>query len=158
MFNTFYLLPTRQGGPHGQTESGGRVPSVNAGACAPRGGVTRQDDVLTDLQSLCDLIVNKTSLSLSLGSLILASSFLFEDHLHLSPLPAATKMAQLIFRNQNYVSSAITFILYVYVHYVYHSVCLVSDLEGSDNVDPLKRDLFIVASCKSRSSHGLGDP
>jgi hypothetical protein len=104
------------------------------------------------------VIVNKTSLSLSLGSLILASSFLFEDHLHLSPLPAATKMAQLIFRNQNYVSSAITFILYVYVHYVYHSVCLVSDLEGSDNVDPLKRDLFIVASCKSRSSHGLGDP
>jgi hypothetical protein len=48
-------LPTRQGGPHGQTESGGRVLAVvNAGARAPRGGVTRQDVVLTDLQSLRD--------------------------------------------------------------------------------------------------------
>jgi hypothetical protein len=39
---------------HGQTESGGRVLAVNAGARAPRGGVTRQGAVLTDLQSLCD--------------------------------------------------------------------------------------------------------
>ena len=47
-------LPTRQGGPNGQTESGGRVLAVNAGARAPSGGVTRQGAVLTDLQSLCD--------------------------------------------------------------------------------------------------------
>ena len=54
MLTNNLLLPTRQGGPHGQTESGGRVLAVNAGARAPRGGVTRQDVVLTDLQSLCD--------------------------------------------------------------------------------------------------------
>jgi hypothetical protein len=42
-------LPTRQGGPHGQTESWGRVLAVNAGARAPRGGVTLQGVVLTDL-------------------------------------------------------------------------------------------------------------
>ncbi len=46
-------LPTRPGGPHGQTESGGRVLAVNTGARAPRGGVNRQGVVLTDLQSLC---------------------------------------------------------------------------------------------------------
>jgi hypothetical protein len=33
---------------------GGRVLAVNAGARVPRGGVTRQGVVLTDLQSLCD--------------------------------------------------------------------------------------------------------
>jgi hypothetical protein len=42
------------GGPHGQTESGGRVLAVNTGARAPRGGVTRQGVVLIDLQPLCD--------------------------------------------------------------------------------------------------------
>jgi hypothetical protein len=47
-------LPTRQGGSHGQTESGGRVLAVNAGACAPRGGVTRQGVVLTDVKSFLD--------------------------------------------------------------------------------------------------------
>jgi hypothetical protein len=47
-------LPTRPGGPHGQTESGGRAIAVNAGARAPRGGVTRQGVVLTDLKSLRD--------------------------------------------------------------------------------------------------------
>jgi hypothetical protein len=47
-------LLTRQGGPRGQTESGGIVLSVNAGARAPRGGVTRQGVVLTDFQSLRD--------------------------------------------------------------------------------------------------------
>jgi hypothetical protein len=41
-------------GPHGQMESGGRVLAVNAGARAPRGGVTRHGVVRTDLQSLCD--------------------------------------------------------------------------------------------------------
>ena len=50
------------GVPHGKTESGGIV-LHHAGARAPRGGLTRQGVVLTDLQSL--LIVNKTSLSLS---------------------------------------------------------------------------------------------
>jgi hypothetical protein len=44
----------RQGVPHGQTESGGRVLAINAGAHAPRGGVTRQGVVLTDLPSLPD--------------------------------------------------------------------------------------------------------
>ena len=39
---------------HGQTESGGRVLAVNAGARARRGGVTRQGVVLTDLPSLGD--------------------------------------------------------------------------------------------------------
>jgi hypothetical protein len=39
-------------GPHGQTESGGRVLAVNAGALVPRGGVTRQGVVLTDLRHL----------------------------------------------------------------------------------------------------------
>jgi hypothetical protein len=43
------LLPTRQGGPRGQTKSGSRVLAVNAGARAPRGGVTRQGVVLIDL-------------------------------------------------------------------------------------------------------------
>ena len=52
------------GGPHGQTESGGRVLAVNAGAREPRGGVTRQGIVLTDLQSLRDCQQN-FSLSLS---------------------------------------------------------------------------------------------
>jgi hypothetical protein len=51
--------------PHGQTESGGIVLLTYAGPRAPRGGVTRQGVVLTDLQSLVD--VNKLlSLSLSL--------------------------------------------------------------------------------------------
>jgi hypothetical protein len=35
-------------------QSGGRLLAVNAGARAPRGGVTRQGVVLTDLRSLCD--------------------------------------------------------------------------------------------------------
>ena len=39
MLTNTLFLPTRQGGPHGQTESGGRVLAVNAGARAPRGGV-----------------------------------------------------------------------------------------------------------------------
>ena len=47
-------LPTRQGEPHGQTESGGRVLAVKAGARAPRGGVTWQGVVIPDLQSLLD--------------------------------------------------------------------------------------------------------
>jgi hypothetical protein len=42
----------RQGVPHGQTESGGIVLAVICWAHAPRGGVTRQDVVLADLQSL----------------------------------------------------------------------------------------------------------
>ena len=45
----------RQGVPHGQTElSGGIVLAVICWARAPRGGVTRQGVVLTDLQSLLD--------------------------------------------------------------------------------------------------------
>jgi hypothetical protein len=44
----------RKGAPHDQTESGGIVLAVNARARAPRGGVTRQGVVLTDLQSLLD--------------------------------------------------------------------------------------------------------
>ena len=60
------LILVEKGGPHGQTESGGRVLAVNAGARAPRGGVTRQGVVLTDLQSLCDCQLN-FSLSLSLS-------------------------------------------------------------------------------------------
>jgi hypothetical protein len=48
----FLVQPPSLGGPHGQTESGGRVLAVNAGARAPRGGVTRRPYlVLTDLQS-----------------------------------------------------------------------------------------------------------
>jgi len=54
------------GGPHGLTESGGRVLAVNAGNRAPRGGVTRQGVVLTDLQSLLDC-PQLLSLSLSLS-------------------------------------------------------------------------------------------
>jgi hypothetical protein len=38
----------------GQMESGGSVLAVNVEARAPRGGVTRQGVVLTDLQSLRD--------------------------------------------------------------------------------------------------------
>jgi hypothetical protein len=64
--------PTRQGGPHGQLESGGRVLAVKAGARAPIGGVTRQGVVLTDLHSLLDC-QQHFSLSLSL-SLSLSSS------------------------------------------------------------------------------------
>jgi hypothetical protein len=48
--------------------------------------------------------------------------------------------------------------LYVYIHYMcIHSVYLVSDLEGSDNGDPLNGIVYCL-SCESRSSHGLGDP
>ena len=61
MLTNTLLLPTRQGGPHGQTESGGRVLAVNAGARAPRGGVTRQGVVRTDLQSLLDFQLNSLS-------------------------------------------------------------------------------------------------
>ena len=50
-------------------------------------------------------------------------------------IPAASKMAQLIFRDQNYVSSAIHFIC-VYTMSI-HLIYLVSDLEGSDNGDPI---------------------
>jgi hypothetical protein len=57
-----------QGGPHGQTESGGIVLAVICWS-APRGGVTRQGVVLTDLQSLLDCQQNLSlSLSLSLFS------------------------------------------------------------------------------------------
>jgi hypothetical protein len=48
------LVCCRQGVPQGQWESGGIVLAVHAGARAPRGGVTRQGVVLTDLQSLLD--------------------------------------------------------------------------------------------------------
>ena len=54
--------------------------------------------------------------------------------LQLSPLPAATKMAQLIFSDKNYVSQCI---LNLYLHLSIHAVYLVPDLEGSDNGDPL---------------------
>ena len=37
-----------------------------------------------------------------------------------------------------------------------HSVYLVSDLEGSDNGDPLNGIVYCL-SCESRSSHGLGE-
>jgi hypothetical protein len=47
-------------------------------------------------------------------------SFLKTIGLHLSSLPAATKMAQLIFRDQNYVS------LYVYIHYAYTLMMMMS--------------------------------
>ena len=50
-------------------------------------------------------------------------------------IPGASKMAQLIFRDQNYVSSAIHFIC-VYTMSI-HLIYLVSDLEGSDNGDPI---------------------
>ena len=56
------------------------------------------------------------------------------DHPETS-MPAASKMAQLIFRDQNYVSSAIHFIS-VYTMSM-HLIYLVSDLEGSDNGDPI---------------------
>ncbi len=63
------------GGPHAQTESGGRVLAVNAGARAPRGGVTRKGVVLTDLQSPCDCQYSSSlSLSLSLSLLSLSLS------------------------------------------------------------------------------------
>jgi hypothetical protein len=47
---------------HNTYHHGGRVLAVNAGARAPRGGVTRQGVVLTDLFSHF-VIVNKTSLT-----------------------------------------------------------------------------------------------
>ena len=56
-------------------------------------------------------------------------SFLRTIGLHLSPLPPATKMAQLIFRDQNYV--CVYYTMFTYATY------LVSDLEGSDDDDPL---------------------
>ena len=64
------------------------------------------------------------------------SAFLFGglDHPDTS-IPGASKMAQLIFRDQNYVSSAIYFIC-VYTMSI-HLIYLVSDLEGSDNGDPI---------------------
>ena len=66
VIGTCVYPPARRAGPHGQTESGYRVLAVNAGARAARGGVTRQGVVLTDL-FIHFLIVNKTSLSLSLS-------------------------------------------------------------------------------------------
>ena len=55
-----------QGVPHGHTESGGIVLAVMCWSPAPRGSVTRQGVVLTDLLRLKSLLdFNKTSLSLS---------------------------------------------------------------------------------------------
>jgi hypothetical protein len=48
-------LGVRKGVPHGQTENGGIVLAVICWARgSPRGGVTRQGVVLTDLQSPLD--------------------------------------------------------------------------------------------------------
>jgi hypothetical protein len=74
-------------------------------------------------------------------------SFLRTIGLHLCPLPAATKMAQLIFRDQNYVSSAIhlaSLCMCIYTMSI-HPVYLVSDLEGSDNDEPLNGMIIVVA-------------
>jgi hypothetical protein len=48
-------------------------------------------------------------------------------------------MAQLIFRDQNYVSSAIHFVCVymINIHMSIHTLYLVSDLEVRDNDDPL---------------------
>ena len=46
---------------------GGRVFTINVGARAPRGGVTRQGVVLTDLQSLLDCQYKLLSLALNLS-------------------------------------------------------------------------------------------
>lgn len=68
--------------------------------------------------------------------LLLCLSDAHRSPLPLTPLPHATKMAQMIFRDQNYVSRAIHFVL-VCIHIMsIHSVYLVADLEGSDNGDP----------------------
>jgi len=53
------------GVPHGQKESGGIALLLYAGPRMPRGGVTRQGVVLTDLKSLLDLSIKLLSLSLS---------------------------------------------------------------------------------------------
>jgi hypothetical protein len=78
-------------------------------------------------------------------------------------------MAELIYRDQNYVSSAIFVCIYTPTYMSKHSLYSVSDLEVSDTGDPLT-GLFIVRvyycstyykycrSGESRSSHGLGDP
>jgi hypothetical protein len=63
-------------------------------------------------------------------------SFLSTIRPRLSPLPAATKRAKLIFRDQNYVSQ---YTVYVYMSMSIHSVYPVSGLEGSDNDNPSGR-------------------
>jgi hypothetical protein len=83
-------------------------------------------------------------------------SFLRVIGLTLTPLPPATKMAQLMFRDQKYVSSAIHFV-YVYTPMSIHSMYLVCDLEDSDIGDPLNGIVYCL-NCESRSSHGFGDP
>jgi hypothetical protein len=47
-----WVFVTLQSFVNGQTESGGMVLAVTCWARAPRGGVTRQGVVLTDLESL----------------------------------------------------------------------------------------------------------
>jgi len=62
------LSLSRPGAPRGQTESGGIVPRSFARARAPRGGVTVWPDSALCLTTFIHfLIVNKTSLSLSLA-------------------------------------------------------------------------------------------
>jgi hypothetical protein len=86
-------LPTRQGGPHGQTESGGsRVLAVNCwspsaqGRCHPTGRCA----YLTTFSHF--MIVNKTSLSLSL-SLSLCLSLSLSVSLSLLARPRARARA-----------------------------------------------------------------
>jgi hypothetical protein len=75
----------------------------------------------------------------------------------LTSLPPATKLAQLIFRNQNYVSKrSNTLCMCIYTMSI-HSAYVVSDLEGSDNGGPIN-GIICCLGCESRSSHGLGNP
>jgi hypothetical protein len=69
LFVSMILRGFTTSGRLGLSQGGITVLAVNAGARAPRGGVTRQGVVLTDLQSLLDCRKNLSlSLSLSLSS------------------------------------------------------------------------------------------
>jgi hypothetical protein len=76
------------------------------------------------------------------GGLLVSCYFLSSSRtigFSLTSLPdAPKKLAKLIFRDQNYVSSAIHFVC-VYTPCLCARYTVVSDLEGSDNGDPLYR-------------------
>jgi hypothetical protein len=66
-----FTHPPRRAGPHGQTESGGRILAVNAGARAPRGHPTGRCAYRPSFTSLLSIKL----LSLALFPLLFLSSF-----------------------------------------------------------------------------------
>jgi hypothetical protein len=85
---------------------------------------------------------------------VLLPSFLRTIGLTLPPLPAATKIGAIDLERSELCIQCNTLRMCTYTVSI-HTVYLVSDLEGSDNGDPINGIVYCL-SFKSRSSHGLG--